>query len=354
MEAIQAKKTAVRQRNAGVDLLRIVAALYIIILHITCQGGLYSATEAGTYQHHVCGFLFIWMFSGVNIFGLISGYVGYSEEEKPIPFKSLLSLWLEVVFYDIGLTLLTLWLRPGTAEVSDLYPLFFPILNDSHWYFTSYAMLLLLVPMLNSGVRHCSNQTLLQFLAVVSFFVIPAASFLGRFQFRDGYTPVWLIVLYLIGAILKKTQLGAKLPPVLSLAGILLLGTVSYWLYWNWGGMYLFGISISPSCVGQFVFPGHYFSAVLHLLLFSRLRFPPAIGRWISALAPGAFAVYIINTQKHVWEGYMDDHFVSWAGSSPLGILVRVMAVSVLFVAVSLIVDYLRRQLFRLPQRRRS
>lgn len=354
MEAIQVKTPAVRRRNADVDLLRIVAALYIIILHITCQGGLLGATEEGTYQYHVSGFLFIWTFSGVNIFGLISGYVGYSEEEKPIAFKSLLSLWLEVVFYDIGLTLLTLWLRPGTAEVSDLYPLFFPILNNSHWYFTSYAALLLLVPMLNSGVRHCSNRTLLQFLAAFSFFIIPVACFLDRFHFREGYTLIWLIVLYLTGAILKKTQLGAKLHPVASIVGILVMGFTAYWFYRYWGGLYIFDTFISQALAHQFIFPCHFFSAVLHLLLFSRLRIPAAIGRWISALAPGAFAVYIINTQKHVWEGYMGGRFASCADHSPLGVFARVIAVSVLFVAVSLIVDYLRRQLFRLLQRRKA
>lgn len=352
MEAIQVKPPALRQRNAGVDLLRIVAALYIIILHILIQGGLLGAAGPGTYQGSVCVFLTCWTFCGVNIFGLISGYVGYREEETPIAFKSLLSLWLEVVFYDVVLTLLTLWLRPGTAKVSSLYLMFFPILRNSHWYFTAYAALIFLIPLLNSGVRHCGNQTLLQLLMVLSFFIVPAASLFACTHLLSGYTLCWLIFLYLAGAILKKTQLGAKLPPAAALAGIFLLNFISYQLSTSWEGMCFLDVWISPTCVRQFIFPCHFYSAVLHLLLFSRLRVPAAIGRWISALAPGAFAVYIINTQKHVWDGYMENHFASWAVSSPLGVFVRVIAVSVLFVAVSLIVDYLRRQLFGLFRKR--
>lgn len=53
MEAVQkVVSPQVRtERNAGVDLLRVVAAYYVIILHILGIGGLMGACSLGSYQY---------------------------------------------------------------------------------------------------------------------------------------------------------------------------------------------------------------------------------------------------------------------------------------------------------------
>ena len=103
--------------------------------------------------------------------------MGYSETEKPIPWKNLLRLWIEVVFYDVSLTLLTLWLRPSNASPAELITMCFPLLTGSHWYFTAYAALIPFIPLLNSAVRGCQKKTLLQFLAAVFLFLLPFACY---------------------------------------------------------------------------------------------------------------------------------------------------------------------------------
>lgn len=352
MDSIPIQNPAHRQRSAGIDLLRILASFYIVLLHVLGWGGLYGTTAEGSRQQAVSGLLYLWGFCGVNIFGLISGYVGYSETEKPIPWKSLLRLWVEVVFYDVALTLLTIWLYPDNATPADLLPTFFPLLTNSHWYFTTYAALIPFIPLLNSAVGGCRKETLMRFLAALSLFVVPFSCIFGQSHFFSGYSLFWLLILYLTGAVLKKTGFGANLHPAVCCAGILLMNGISYLLLRDWKGVPLFDTFIGPEVVTQFIFPSHYFSAIFHLLLFSRMKFPRTVSKWITALAPGAFAVYIINTQKHVWEGYLQDRFVSWAHSSPLGIAVRALAFCALFVAVSLAVDWLRRRLAGLFRRR--
>ena len=354
METLQTGKAVAGQRNAGIDLLRILAALYIIVLHTLGMGGILENVAEGSYQEQVSDFLYFWSFCGVNIFGLISGYVGYSEKEKPIAWKSMASLWLEVVFYDVSMALLALRILPDRASTADLPHLFFPILNNSHWYFTCYAALLLFIPFLNSGVRQCSCKTLLQFLGAIFLVVIPIDTLFGHFHFYLGYSVAWLIVLYLVGAILKKTNIGAKLPTPIAIIGIVLMDVLSVWFFRNWVETTWFGYSISPAMARYFTFPCHYISAVLHLIVFSRLKLGPVVGKWISALAPGAFAVYLINTQKHYWLGYLPGRYWYLSNSSPLGIFVRVIAYSVLFVSVCLVVDFIRRQLIRLLRRKKT
>lgn len=347
MEVLQPAPPAVKQRNAGIDLLRVVAVFYVIVLHMILWGGLSDAASEGTYQRYICTALFSWSLCAVNIMGLISGYIGYTEEERPLKWRKYLDLWLEVTFYNVVLTLLTLWLRPETTERNDLVKMFFPVLSNSHWYFTAYSGLFLFIPLLNAAVRHTSNKTLLQLLACFLFIFSPVETVSGSFLSHNGYSLVWLIILYLIGAVLKKTELGSNLHPLAAFAGIAVLAFCIFLIDKKYRYVDIGGFTFESKMVEHYVCPLQLLSAILYILLFSKIKPGPIAGKLIAFAAPGAFSVYIINCQKHVWYGYMENRFASWAGSSPTGIAARVLLTAAVFVAVSLVVDYFRRLLFR-------
>lgn len=351
MNTAMEKACPLHRRIAGIDLLRVVAAYYIIVLHIVLRGGLNAVTADGSPQNLLCRALVCCTYCGVNIFGLISGYVGYSEESKPHSQKNYLSLWLEVVFYDTVLTLLSVWLYPSSVEKADLISMVLPVVSRHHWYFTAYTVLFLFIPLLNSAVRGCGKATLLVFLAAIVLFFSPIEALFGFFSTSSGYSAFWLIILYLTGAILKKTQLGSRIHPVICLAFIILLNLLS-WLTdtHRFEATFLY-YAFSSGMVDQFVFPCHLLSAIFHVLLFAQLKPGRLLGKFISFAGPGAFAVYLINTQRHVTRNYMTDHFAHWAGNSPLGILARVLCTAAGFILVSLLIDYFRRKLFRLCRR---
>lgn len=344
----------VTQRNTGIDLLRIIAAYYVIILHILLCGGLAHAVREGTFQHFLCTGLQSWTMCAVNLFGLVSGYVGYSEKEPSLKFKKYLLLWLQVVFYNVLLTLLTLWLRPAILEQYDLIRMFFPVLCGGYWYFTAYSALFLFIPLLNAAVSHCSNNLLLQLLACIVFVFSPIETLFGAFSTNLGYSFAWLLILYLVGAILKKTALGSRLHPLIVFVGILSLTFLGFLTAKNRWCIEIIGLSFDSGMVNYYVSPLQLVIAIQYVILFSRLKPSPFFSKLIAFAAPGAFAVYIINDQKHVWNGYMKDHFVSWAGSSPIGIAARVLLTAAVFVTVSLVVDYFRRLLFRIFRKRKA
>lgn len=336
------------RRNAGIDLLRIIAAFYMIVLHILGFGGLLESCTLGTYQYVVCKMMLAWSYCAVNIFGVISGYVGYCEMEKPYRFRHWLNLWLEVVFYGVFFTLLTIWLRPETSGYRDLIAAFTPIIHNNHWYFTAYTGLFLLMPLLNGAVRNCSSKTLITFLALVFFLFIPLENATNVFYTMEGYSCLWLVMLYLIGAIMKKTGFAGTLSAA-ALLGII-VGTVliSYGINRWYFSVNICGITISSQIAENYVFPGHLVIAICYVLLFSRLKLGMWLQKAVLLVAPGAFAVYLMNTQRHVWNGYMADHFVPWSSSSPFGIVARVVATALVFTFVSLIVDMVRRKVFSL------
>lgn len=354
MEAIQeAASPRVRtERNVGVDLLRVVAAYYVIVLHILGIGGLMNACSYGSYQYQLCKMLLNWSYCAVNIFGVISGYVGYTDEERPHKFKKWLMLWLEVVFYGVLLTLLTLWLRPGMARPRSVASMFFPVLLNHHWFFTAYTGIFFFIPLMNTALRNISNKTLLRLLAFVVFIFAPISDINDIFFCQNGYSTIWLAILYLVGAILKKTGFGSSIRSLALFGMIVGIAFASFLFNSHYFSIEFTGITVGSQMVETYVYPGHLLIAICYVLLFARLKTGKSLKRFTAFAAPGAFAVYLINTQRFVWNGYMADHFASWASSSPLGIAVRVAVTAFLFVSVSLVVDFFRRCIFALFQKK--
>lgn len=355
MEPALSRQTrpAAGRRNTGIDLLRLIAAVYVLILHILLRGGILGACATGSYQQQISKALFLWCCCAVNLFGIISGFVGYTDDERPFRLSGYARLWLEVVFYNVLFTLLALWRTPDAAGASDLLRAFFPVMSNAHWYFTGYTYLFFLIPVLNAGIRHCDNRLLCRLFYLIVLVLVPMEAMSGTMATLDGFTTIWLIFLYVIGAILKKTQVLSGLPSAALLAAIPIFSLVSYWLNTHYFCLELPGFSFDSTVTEKYIFPGHVLSAVAYVLLFSRLRFGSLFGKLITLAAPGAFAVYLINTQQFVWNGYMFNHFAAWAGNSPLGIVVRVALTALGFTLASLVIDWLRRQLFRLFGRHR-
>ena len=81
-------------RNYGIDLLRIVSMIMILVLHICDIGGMLTFTDRDA--NDTVGYFFYAMsFCAVNCFALISGYVGYKSKHK---YANIIYLTLQVIF----------------------------------------------------------------------------------------------------------------------------------------------------------------------------------------------------------------------------------------------------------------
>ena len=341
--------TKTSQRNYGIDLLRLVAAFYVIILHSMYQGGLFLSTTPGTYQNYICKVLLIFSFCAVNIFGIVSGYVGYRETEKRFSFTGYLSLWIDVVFYGVILTLLFMYLRPGTVTVYNMIDMFYPITKNQYWYFSAYSMVYFLTPFLNRMIRHSSEKELKYLFFLIVFIIVPL-EFIGRsFSMSQGYSSLWLILLYLIGAIMKKTGIGSGIRPVTAIFSILLLNICLFFLNKSHPGISILNIyfDFTFEYNATYVSPFFLASAILHVILFSKLRVNTPAKKLIAFAAPAAFAVYIVNVQESVWLYFMKDRFVSWVSYTPVMIVLHTVCFSFLFVLSVVLADFCRRKLFR-------
>lgn len=90
-------------RNIGVDLLRGLAAFMVVILHCLSFTGCLDL-KTSYINFHVYYLVNCFAFCAVNIFGLISGYIGYTSEKKEeYHLSRILHLYITVLSYSLGI-----------------------------------------------------------------------------------------------------------------------------------------------------------------------------------------------------------------------------------------------------------
>ncbi len=340
----------VKERNYGIDLLRIVSMFFVIILHSLGRGGLLGHTIINSSQYKTVWLLEIIAFCAVDIFALISGYVSYNKKTK---LKNYFKLWFTVVYYCLLIVLIYQIINPDIIKVNDYVKAFFPVTNNSYWYFTAYTGLFILKPLIDKGINCLETKDLKKiFIAIIivfSFF----ATITKRFSLGGGYSVIWLVLLYILGAIISKCEMGKKIKSYYFFMGIVFLVSITFLIkiccvensefFINY-----FNITVNGGDFVNYTSPTILGIAILFVIGFSKIKFNSLLKKIIIFGAPSAFAVYLINTNYLVWNNYMLNLFIGISNSSVFTILYKVLGFSLLFVIFSILIDKIRIFIFNI------
>lgn len=340
-----------KKRNYGIDLLRLVSMFYVIVLHVLGQGGV-LAGQLNSVHFFTAWFLETMTYCAVDCFGIISGYVGYREGNTKLRISHYLSIWFQVVFYGLLLTLIFSFLIPGEAGMTKYIKACMPVTFNHHWYFTAYTGLFFAAPMLNAAVDRMESSQLKKFtlVAILIFSVFSTFSlsvYDDPFSFKRGYTFVWLAFLYFLGAAMRKANLFSSIKRKTGITAILVL--VLFSEIWSKYGLHIpvIGGRISRFNLISYVSPTILFIAIIHVILFSDMKLSQRMIKMVKFAGPGAFAVYLLNTQHYVWD-YLKNRFVFLCGAPLYQLIVVTIGFSVLFVILSVSIDKLRQLLFKI------
>lgn len=344
----------IKERNYGIDFLRILSMIFVIILHCNWQGGLLEGfainSATNTLQYRFVNFIDIIAYCAVDLFGLISGYVAYTEKEKNVKYYKFFLLWLQVVFCGLMCTLIFDIFNPNIVTLNDYIFHLFPIFTKSYWYFSAYAGLFLLMPLLNKAIRSCDNTTLRKiFVSIILVFSIYNV-FFNDFNVSSGYSLIWLLLLYVLGAIIKKCNIGKtlKLYQAIILIIILLFSTYLYKIYGYEGTINIFNISFSKNLFISYISPTILIISVLYIIAFSKISFSKCVNKIISFISASTFSVYIINCQYHFWNYILKNKFINLGSTSIINIFIKITAFTILFFLFSLFIDKIRVLFFKI------
>ncbi len=330
-----------QERNYGIDLLRMVAMFMVTVLHVLGQGGVIARAYAGTAQYTITWFLELAAFGAVNLYALISGYVGVNGRYRV---SNLAVLWLQVFLYSFGIAVAFAIIRPDVISGSGLLEYAFPVITKKYWYFSGYVCLFLFIPLLNAGINALSKQALRRIMAAM-FLVFSVAASIAREESYDtfilvaGYSGLWLMILYVLGGYIRKYGMWEKIPQPALLAiyfGCTLLSYVCK--------RFIPGAKFPASYISPLILLG----SVALLLFFSRLRCGNITKKLVALFAPAAFGVYIIHVHPLIWEHIMADRFAFIATMHPFVMRLVVLLCAFAIYLVCSLVDLVRIQLFKL------
>lgn len=337
------------ERNHGIELLRIFAMLLAAVLHILKKGGVITASEGNLAAYSTVWLLEAAAYCAVNCYALISGYVGYSDRPKPLRLARCIELWLQVVFYSVIITTVYCIAGVGSVGVSDFADAFLPVTSKQYWYFTAYIGMFFFIPLLNALVRRLNRRALVSF-CIMLIAVFSLYDTFASFWKKDplalvgGHSPLWLGVLYIFGAAMKKL----RVPESMSSKKALLIYASA--------AVFTALFKITGDRLLRFV-PGSLFvrdtsptvllCAAALLVAFARLKPCRKLTEFAVLFAPAAFGVYLLHVSPLVFEHVIGNRF-AFIGRLPFPLIpFAVLASAGVILAVGLAADKVRILLFK-------
>ena len=293
MNALNSNNT----RNYGIDLLRILSMFMICILHTLNKGSLEAPAFSAIYE--TSWFIECFSIGAVNIYALISGYVGLNSRHK---YSNIVMLWLQVAFYSVLFTLLSLIIGKENIGIKDIIGSLLPVSFSKYWFFTAYFALFFISPFLNTLIKKLEKKETenLLVICVVLFSLMPTFLLRDMFHIKAGYGFVWLAVLYIFGAYIKQYNPFEKLKT--HTAAILYFGSsvlaFASKSVIEFATTKILGHSVYGNLLISYISPTILFSAIMLLVVFSRIK--PKFVKLIKIATPLVFGIYIIHENEHI------------------------------------------------------
>ncbi len=329
-----------KSRNLGIELFRIAAMLLIVLLHVLGRGGVYGNTEYLGTNYKIAWFLETAAYCSVNCYALISGFVGVRSRFR---FRKIVYLWLEVAFITVSTTVLFAVFMPDAVAADDWLKAFFPLTKREFWYFNAYTLMFPFLPLLNKGLQSISRR---QHLATMIFLfvlttVLPILGDRDIFELSNGYSCIWLMVMYIFGAYFKLYGIPKFAHPLLCLA-LFFAATTAAWAQKI--GLLPFG---EAGVLIGYTSPLMVIMALALLWLFAQITVRGKVcGFIVTHLGKATFGVFLVHVGAMVWN-FIGGRWAYFGEMPPLRMTLMVFAATFSMYLICSAYSLLRIWLFR-------
>lgn len=338
-------------RQSNFELLRIVAMIFILILHVDhLSFGFPSTQEIAASPFSA--FLRTWLETiavvAVNTFVLISGYFGIRLQVERFA-----GLLFQSAFYIMGVYLVLVTVGWETFSVGHFVRCLSPLDPSGGWFIPVYIGLMLLSPILNAFVTQAREKDLLGIIIVLLLMQSVFGWGIDHLKVGAGYSLFSFILLYLIGQYLRKYPetfySKGKASRYLGIyLGISLLNALISYVA---SALHLLLPSI-PSDLGNhkmisiiplaYSSPLNIIGAVCLFIAFSRLKIRSQLINWV---ASSVLAVYLIHCNEHLIHHFIA--FVRHLSLYPTGtFLVYLVGFLIMVFIGSILIDQVRKILW--------
>ncbi len=340
-----------KDRDANLEILRVVAMMMVIVLHYLSKGGLLADPSR---DFSLANLLF-WLVecfavSCVNVYVLISGYYMVTSR---FTFTKLFRTWGQVFFYSVGIAIFSV----ATGMIpfdsfKNTYELLFlccPVVMGHYWFATAYFILLCIAPILAAAAKNLTKKQFeIVLVCLLSVFCFVKTIMPYQLIFDDrGNGILWFICLFMVAAYIRLH--GQNLYKGKSRAFFMyVLFSLLAWCYLLAAGIFTARTSRFEFLwqqVTDFNFVFVFFASVNLFMLFAQIKTKNVIFvRFITKLAPYTFGVYLLHEHIH-----FAHRWIEWLGvDKSYGYFRPVHLIVTVFIifAAGIFVDALRSVLF--------
>lgn len=283
-------------RTSGIELLRIIAACFVIVLHF--NGRLFPIVDNHSMLYHLMVITESISICAVDIFLIISGYFLCTTQERRIGKIALLIMQLlifNLFFYIISCII-------GANEFSFAKFCFKLIPQD--YFVVLYTVLYILSPYINLLLNSLSQKAFRRFLLIVLLTFSVYATFtdiigemkgglckgmspIGSYGNQYGFNIINFILLYVVGAFVRREY---NLINNLFSKTLILLGIVLGIVLWAFLDDNLCVVGLRSAWCYH-----HLFVIVLALSMFLMAKKSKLKNRIVNRLAKSSFTCYILH-----------------------------------------------------------
>lgn len=283
-----------KERISGLDLLRCMATLFVIIFHSFLYNGFYAEAQVGT--HMLFANSARWLSTScIGIFIMLTGYLKSGCERKGAYFRSLFPVLLGYALASFISIPIRHFLLGEVQSMNEWVRRFFDFKGVYYgWYVKMYVGLLLLSPVINlaAGQIQSGRQAWIILLCMIAVTAMPGATRLPLFP--DYWRIAYPLTYYMLGALIRRFQ--PKIPAWLGIAAAL-------WISLALGAATLRSTdsTIGNAFVQEF---GDIWILLIALCLFLalyRINLPSPLRSIARYAAGGCFAGYMLSHLLDSW-----------------------------------------------------
>lgn len=339
-------------RSANIELLRIIAMLFVVVLHYLGKGGTLLAWGDANFSGntYLAWGMEAFALVAVNVYVLIGGYFLVDCRFK---IMRIVKLWLQVFFYSAGIWLLFLALGKVPADYNGTYwysMFLLPITSQHYWFASIYIFMCLLAPFMGLAARKMSKKQLKTCIIVLMILFsrvwkifLPLSSPIDD----KGYGIIWFVCLFMIAAYIRLyvpvnrkwgkpfcVYMISSLCLFLSLPAIGTLSQITGKLPDYYDVFY------------EYNAPFTIVGAIALFLAFRNMNIPSEkVGKVINFFASATFGVYLIHEHTLLRGLWHELWKVGEYYQTPYFILHCILVVLCIYI-IGTLVDWLRQLLF--------
>ena len=282
---------------------------------------------------------------------MISGFVGFHSHK----YSNLLYILVMTSFYSYGIAyfLKYYWLR---LRIDNLKNFIYPIFITDYWYVTAYFCMYFLLPIINTGILYIKKEDMKYFL-IILFLIYSCLGEIKNYSklfnkdlysFSNGFSFIWLIILYLYGSyfgkfkkVVKKYKLFYYILNLLLLILFPILRTKI--ILYKYKKYNIFNMNV------DYTAPSSVIIAIILINIFSDFNIENKyIVKIISFFAPLTFGVYLLHNHVLVRDNIIRNYFLYILKYKSFKLIFAEIYCSIKVFLICSIIDYVRYILFKL------